>query len=946
MKLDKLLQSLLLTSAVVLFVGTSAKAEEVREDRIARSSTQPVRKSLKDRLAVTNTHKSPVLVSSSRKPRQFQSQLVNPLSQLKSNKPSKNIPQLSDIKLPANSAQMLMQQPTPTKPPATSGEIISITGVKANPTDKGLEVILQTIRAKQLKVINRSSGNNFIADIPNAQLKLTSGDAFKFSSEKPLDGITKITVTNLDANTVRITASGETALPKVELFDSGQGLIFGLASATSTAQKPQTKPEGEETQKPEREKPASEKPSKQPAQQDEPIELVVTGRQDEGYNPSNASTATRTDTPLRDIPQSIQVVPRQVIEDRKVRNITEAVETVSGVVEDFRYFNGTSGTRRIRGFSASRVLRNGFIENAFSSSTIPIATIEQLEILKGPASVVTGAIEPGGIINYVTKKPLNERNYKLGFEIGNYGRYQPTIDLTGPLTADKNVLYRFIAAYERKDSYQDFANSEVTSIAPSISFKLGDRTDLNLYYEYSRYFGNPFQSSLPIFSDGSFPSRSLYPSYPSFQEVDFYDHKAGYTLTHKFDENWQVRNNFAFTRTYNKRREIFPDSLIDDRFLRFGTFNGDLTDYNYFAGVDLLGKFQTGSISHRLLAGLDFNYYTSDYINIGNYDPTVVPPLDIRNPNYNALRERPEVFLDGTFVNDITSYGVYLQDQIEFSESWKLLIGGRYDWTSDESGLITPDNVTNTSSQSDGAFSPRVGLVYQPSKNVSIYASYSQSFNPAIGRNPDNRPFEATRGTQYEVGVKTDFLDNRLSATLAAYNLTKTNVLTPDSDPALAQQGFQVQVGEQRSRGIELDVTGKILPGWNIIASYALTDTEVTADNSIPSNVGNSFPNVPQHQASLWTTYEIQKGDLQGLGFGLGLFYVGERQGDLANSFQVGDYLRTDAAIFYRRNRFNAAINIRNLFDIDYVSSVSFGSRVNVERGEPFTIVGSISWEL
>lgn len=204
--------------------------------------------------------------------------------------------------------------------------------------------------------------------------------------------------------------------------------------------------------------------------------------------------------------------------------------------------------------------------------------------------------------------------------------------------------------------------------------------------------------------------------------------------------------------------------------------------------------------------------------------------------------------------------------------------------------------------------------------------------------------FEPTRGTQYEVGVRADFLDGRLSANLAAYNLTRTNVLTPDPDPDLARRGFQVQTGEQRSRGIELDVTGEILPGWNIITSYAFTDAEVTADNSIPSTVGQPLRGVPQHQASLWTTYELQEGGFQGLGFGLGLFYVGERQDNFGNSAQLDSYLRTDAALYYRRNRFNAAINVRNLFNIDYVSSPNFGT-LFVNRGTPLTIVGSISWE-
>jgi iron complex outermembrane recepter protein len=223
-----------------------------------------------------------------------------------------------------------------------------------------------------------------------------------------------------------------------------------------------------------------------------------------------------------------------------------------------------------------------------------------------------------------------------------------------------------------------------------------------------------------------------------------------------------------------------------------------------------------------------------------------------------------------------------------------------------------------------------------------VTTHYPLPFTPPTNRCA-HRPFEPTRGTQSEVGVKTDLFSGRLSATLAAYNITKSNVLTPDPDPSLAVQGFQVQVGEQRSRGIELDVAGKVLPGWRIIASYAYTDATVTTDNSTPSTVDNRLANVPQDQASLRTTYEIQTGDVKGLGFGLGLFYVGDRQGDLENTFSLGSYLRTDAAVYYRRNRFNAAINIRNLFNVNYISSSS--GRTYVDRGEPSTIVGSIGLE-
>jgi iron complex outermembrane recepter protein len=785
---------------------------------------------------------------------------------------------------------------------------VQVTNVKLEPTETGLDITLETAEGKPLQVDAtkfRREGNSLIAEIPNAVLALPQGQTFV--ADNPTADIATVQVVQQDGN-IRVSVAGSNALPKTEVTLRTGGLAYSL------------NPEGDEADE----------------------EIVVTGAGRRAYRVPNTSTATRTDTPIRDIPASIQVVPQQVLEDRNVRTVFEAVETVSGVVENFRYLGSNSGTRIIRGFAEGDTFRNGFREGNVIT-TIPFAAIEQIEVLKGPASVVSGFAEPGGIINYVTKKPLSEPYYRLGFEAGNFGRFQPSIDLSGPLTVDKNVLYRFVAAYERKNSFQEFANSEITAIAPSISFKLGEQTDLNLYYEYSRYVANPNTRQIPLLSDGSLVPQNFFPSYPDLNRFEANSHKLGYTFTYGFNDNWQIRNNFAVTIASFKIEDIFTAGLIDDRFLSLGAFDGDLSDTNYFAQIDLLGKFKTGSISHQLLVGFDFNSFREDYLN--STVDTNIPPLDIRNPDYNALTTRPALLPDLTFVIDRKSYGIYFQDQVAFNDQWKLLIGGRYDWVTDGTGSITPDGVANIPVQNDGAFSPRVGLVYQPSKAISLYASYSRSFSPVIGRNPDSRPFTPSKGTQYEVGVKTDLLDGKLSATLAAYNLTRTNVLTPDPDPILAQQGFSVQVGEQRSRGIELDVAGEVLPGWKIIASYALTDPTVTADNAIPSTVGNRLANVLRNQASLWTTYEIQKGDLQGLGFGFGLFYVGQRQGDLANSFKVNDYLRTDAAVYYRRNRFKAAINIRNLFDIDYVSSVSFGSRLSVERGEPFTINGSVSWE-
>ncbi|MEH1939592.1 MAG: TonB-dependent siderophore receptor [Nostoc sp.] len=820
-----------------------------------------------------------------------------------------------DVKLGeiSQSAELLVQSP------ASSSEIVQVTGVKANPTDKGVEVVLETTQGEQLKITNRSAENNFIADIPNTQLRLASGDAFTFRSQNPIAGITEITVRNLDANTIRVTVTGEGELPKVELFDGDEGLIFGVISAVTAAQQPQT-PQAQE-------KPTSETPQEEPAaQQDEPIELVVTGEQD-GYRVQDATTATRTDTPLRDIPQSIQVVPREVLEDRNVRSVAEAVETVSGVSSAGTLFNAPGGSYVIRGFEQAGNFRNGYRDvNRYAITGVE--TIERVEVLKGPASVLFGAVEPGGIINVVTKQPLSEPYYNLAFEVGNRGFYQPSLDFSGPLNDDKTLLYRLNASYQSSNSFQDFVTSNLTTIAPSITWKLGHRTDLNLYYEYINFNGIP-ESFTTVFSDNTFRlPRSRYLAYP-LDGQDYTAQKYGYTLSHKFSDNWQIRNNFSISAFNANEEYTVGTSLRDDRFLGFYAARRDYLTDNYFGQIDLLGKFNTGLIAHQVLFGFDVNRY----VQVFNATRLSVPLLDVFNPNYNI--PEPQITTGGfSSFETVQSYGFYLQDQISFQDNLKLLIGGRFDWISQKSGINEPE-------QNDSAFSPRIGLVYQPSKSVSLYASYSQSFNPTQGFNPGDRAFEPTKGTQYEAGIKADFLEGRLSTTLAVYQIAKTNVTT--DDPSNDDPNFLIQVGEQKSRGIELDVAGDILPGWKVSASYAYTNAEISKDNSL--TVGNRLEDVPENQASLWTTYEIQNGDLKGLGFGLGLFYVGARAGDSDNSFELPDYFRTDAAIYYHRDAWKAGINIRNLFDTEYYSS-SDGLRTFVRTGAPFTIIGSISWEL
>ncbi|UKO96849.1 TonB-dependent receptor plug domain-containing protein [Nostoc sp. UHCC 0870] len=369
-----------------------------------------------------------------------------------------DISSLQDVVNPHKSAALLAQE---------SGVIvIQVTGVQANPTEQGVEIILQTTQGEKLQITNRNTENSFIADIPNAQLRLPSGDGFTFRSENPVEGITEITVTNFDGNTIRVTVAGEASVPSVALFDSPEeGLIFSIAGAVASTPSPQQQPE----------KPESEIQAEQPSTQDnQPIELVVTGQQD-GYRVPNASTATKTDTPLRDIPASIQVIPRRILEDQKTKRLQDALENVSGVRKRDNFGGSNAGGYNIRGFDQAGNFRNGFSDND-SYSSVDTANIDRIEVLKGPASVLFGQAEPGGIVNIVTKQPLSTPYYSAEFNVGNYAFYRPSFDISGLLTDDGSLLYRLNVAYQNSESFRDFNFTERIFVAPVITWNISDRT--------------------------------------------------------------------------------------------------------------------------------------------------------------------------------------------------------------------------------------------------------------------------------------------------------------------------------------------------------------------------------------------------------------------------------------------------------------------------------------
>ncbi|MHC5860860.1 TonB-dependent siderophore receptor [Nostoc sp.] len=845
---------------------------------------------------------------------------------------TRKIKQLSELEPVITSAQMLLvQSATPNKPPdeggKQGGEVVQVTSVKANPTAKGLEIILQTNKGEQLQLVNRSAGSNFITDIPNAQLRLPSGEAFTFRSDKPVKGVTQIIVTNFNANTIRVTVAGEASVPTVELFDSpDEGLIFSVAStvpSTMSQQPPQTPPTAEQ------QKPGNQTQPKPSTSSDEPIELVVTGEQD-GYSVPDSTTATKTDTPQRDIPQSIQVIPQQVIKDQQITRISDVARNVSGVSLQGSYGADTDAYI-IRGFVTYNSLRNGF---QAGDNYIDPNTIERVEVLKGPASVLYGQFEPGGVVNYVTKQPLATPYYASEFTVGSYGEYKSSIDISGPLTSDQKLLYRLNVGYENFGSFIDFVKGQYFSIAPVLSYKISDNTNLTLEYEHTSQNRTFLDGLLPVSQSFQVPiSRFL--GEPSTDKYNVDSNAFYLTLDHTFSENLRLRSAFsAYLTTSGYNEVVRPSSLeADGQTVSRTLAAGPGSHQTFDLQNELISKFKTGSINHQLLLGLEFSWDA----NFGDFLRTAAPSINLFNPVYGA--PLPTSFVD-TAQNGWTktnTTGIYLQDQVTLLSNLKLLVGGRYDFVSyGDRGIDLNNNgaLAYADNFYDEAFSPRVGLVYQPIKPISLYASYSESFAPNNTLSANQAQLPPSRGTQYEAGIKTELFDSKLSATLAVYNITKTNV--PTTDPN--NTDYSIAAGEVKSQGIEFDISGRILPGWNVIASVAHNDTFVSKDNELP--VGDRLVGVPRNTASFWTTYEIQSGSLKGLGFGGGLFFVGDVEANLPNDgVIIPSYVRTDASIFYKKENWRFGLNFKNLFDTTYYVSQGYYLR----PGDPLTVLATIS---
>jgi len=661
------------------------------------------------------------------------------------------------------------------------------------------------------------------------------------------------------------------------------------------------------------------------------------------YAGSQVSAATKVYTPILEVPQSVQVINRELIEDRRPVTLSEVLFNVSGL-SDF-------GSRRafdninIRGLpSVSTIFLDGLrVERGNRNVQQELYGLERIEVLKGPNSALYGQSSPGGTITQISKRPLDDFHGNIELSYGRFNFLQPTIDITGPMNREKTVNYRVNFVYRDQGDFVDFNDKRRFYLSPALGVKISDSTQLTLLSNYTRdrhdgaYTGLPAEGSILPRLNGQI-SRRLYAGEPNFDGVEIERIQAGYIFDHRFNQNFGLRQVLRYTDTDVESRATFRNgspqpnpNLINRSAARFKQTEGVLA-----VDTNAETRFRTGRVRHTVIFG--FDYF------IQNIDQTFgfggIAPLNVYQPVYGQQPTPLTLFFNLQRRDQLL--GFYAQGQFNFFERLTLTVGGRVDRTNTRNlnrnnNLTTRQDVTSTT--------PRVGLTYQITDGVAIYGSYTRSFEPQFGTTFTNAqisgsPFEPELGEQYEGGIKTAAFNSRLISTFAVFNLKRKNVLVADP----VNFGFQVQTGEQRSRGFEADVAFQILPNWNVIGAYTNTEVQVTRDTTIP--VGNSPVSIPRNQASFWSNYQIDRSFLKGLGLGLGLRYVGTREGTLPNTFKLPDYATVDSSLIYRRENWRFQLNVFNLMNKKdyYVSASPTGFR-NVFPGEPINVRTTVGYQ-
>ncbi|WP_413463372.1 TonB-dependent siderophore receptor [Acidovorax radicis] len=636
------------------------------------------------------------------------------------------------------------------------------------------------------------------------------------------------------------------------------------------------------------------------------VRINASTENDMGFAPVEAQTASKAPMRRLETPQSISVVTREQMESRQITNVQQALQTVAGV-SPVNFGRRGFDDLNIRGFrSTESILVDGLVQSPGMWAKLQPYGYERFEVLKGSASVLYGQVQPGGIVNAVSKRPKKEALSEVGVEVGSFGQRTLQADINRPLSESGKTALRINAQVSNADDPTQLVYRKDRWFAPSLSIDLGAQTDLVLFATYSqsewmRQQGiTPYGTLLPN-RNGTLPV-TLFTGDPSFGVYDVESTTVGYALEHRLSDAMTFRQNVRYQTEKGTGNFVSNQALQANQRLQNRQATRQYLDYDLLAtDTSLLSRFEALGVKHQLVTGLDVrsghSYQAQRRCTIG--------ALDLFNPVYGMAATCP-TNLTSDAPEKLTVMGLYAQDQIKFGQGWTALVGLRSDWSTND----IDDRVANTQTrQKDSATTLSAGLVYEFKPGWSAYGSYGESFLPTSGLSFAGTPFVPETGKQWEAGVKYEAPGGQITGALAVFDLVRQNVTT--SDPV--NTGFSVQTGEQRARGLELELGADLKNGWKITSAYTYTQTEVTRDNNA-AIVGKPLNLTPRHTLTAWATYKLPQ--YPRVTLGMGGRYVSEQIGSYP--FTLPSYVVADASISYVGENYRITAGVKNLFDKAY----------------------------
>ena len=664
----------------------------------------------------------------------------------------------------------------------------------------------------------------------------------------------------------------------------------------------------------------------------------------QGFTATESTAGTKTGTRLSETPASVSVVGRDQIQATRAQSVPEALRYTPGVRPDSFGFDPRNDWFLIRGFTAQETgyFLDGLqlFSTAFGTFRVEPWGVERIDVLRGPASSLYGGSGSGGLIDAISKRPTAVPYHRIEAGVDNFGNAYGAFDISGPVAQGSPWSYRLAALGRGGGTQVDFTDFDRGFVAPSLSYRPDGTTSLTFLGQYMRDFTNgqnflPYQGTVRPAPYGRI-STSLFTSDPAIDKFEREQAFVGYEFEHSFANNITVRQNFRYSHldihdqtAYGLGYAAAPTAtsalLARGNFITTPRVNEITVDNQLQAQVD------TFALQHTLLFGVDFKHYTLD----DNQGFTAAPAFDLLNRNYNVVTASPNTrYTLSRNVQD--QLGFYAQDQVKLGRV-SLLLSGREDLvdTSVDNRLFPALSTESNPTR----FTGRAAAIYTTDVGINPYVGYSTSFNPVLGTNSaTQQPLRPESGEQEEIGVKVQAPTLPITASLALFNLTRSNVLTTDPNNVLNT----LQTGEQRSRGIELDATATLAEGLKAVGAFTAYGIENTRDLNT-AIVGKVPVAVPETLSSLFLDYTIPDGSFRGLGFGAGERFVGRSYADQLNQYRVPDYWLTDAALHYERDGYRAALNVQNLFDRSYVGSCSsisacfYGDRRRVTASLSYT---------